>query len=230
MRRFIFGLAVLALVGCSTTPPASTISTAQAQAPAQTTEPDLTKGLATYAKKARVNLTTTQGLIVLEVDGENAPISAGNFLDLVKRGFYDGLTFHRVVPNFVIQGGDPKGDGTGGFVDPVTKRERTIPLEIKLDKAQTPTYGKVASPVQGSAPPVLKHQRGALAWARSQDPNSASSQFYITVADVNSLDGSYAVFGKVVEGIEVVDKIVAANSDEQVPTDKRTKIVKATVQ
>jgi len=223
MRRFVLGLAVLGVVFGSTTPMLSSSSTALFAAP------DL-KGLPVFTKKAKVNLETTQGLIVLEIDGENAPISAGNFSDLVKRGFYNGLTFHRVVPGFVIQGGDPKGDGTGGFVDPVTKRDRTIPLEIKLEKAKEPSYGVVADPNTGSPPPVLRHQRGAIAWARSGDPNSASSQFYITVSDVSrALDGKYAVFGRVVKGIEVVDKIVATSTGDAIPADKRVKIVKATV-
>jgi len=223
MRRFVLGLAVLGAVFGSTTPLLSSSSTAVLAAP------DL-KGLPVFAKKATVNLETSQGLIVLEIDGENAPVSAGNFLDLVKRGFYNGLTFHRVVPGFVVQGGDPNGNGSGGFVDPVTKRERTIPLEIKLDKAKEPTYGTVADPNTGSAPPILRHQRGVIAWARSGNPDSASSQFYITVADVSRmLDGKYAVFGRVVKGMDVVDKIVATSSGDAIPADKRVKIVKATV-
>ena len=102
-----------------------------------------------------------------------------NFIDLVNSGFYNGLTFHRYEPGFVIQGGDPKGDGTGGS-------EKTIPLEINEN---------------------LKHVQGALAMARSNDPNSASSQFYITLNEAHFLDGNYAVFGKVISGMVVVDNL-----------------------
>ena len=100
--------------------------------------------------------------------------------------FYNGLNFHRVEPGFVIQGGDPNGNGTGDFTDPKTGQKRTIPLETKSD---------------------LVHDTGALSMARSNDPNSASCQFYITLAPAHFLDGKYAVFGKVLEGQNVVDSI-----------------------
>lgn len=141
---------------------------------------------------------TTRGSITVELYEDKAPITAGNFIDLVQRGFYDGLTFHRYVPGFVIQGGDPKGDGTGGFVDPQTGKERRIKLEVSSE---------------------LKHGApGALAMARSNDPNSASSQFYITVGKADYLDGNYAVFGRVTEGMDAVNQLRQGD-----------KIVKATV-
>jgi len=185
--------------------------TALSPSPPSTANPvDLTKGLPRYSHKALVNLETSKGLVVLEINGEAAPVSAGNFLDLVKRGFYNGLTFHRVVKQpkpFVVQGGDPRGDGTGGFIDPLTGRERTIPLEIKTSLDTEPVYGEVLDPLEGKPEPLLHHDKGVIAWARSSEPNSASSQFYITLAPLSALDGQYAVFGKVVKGLEVVEKL-----------------------
>ncbi|MBI4533555.1 MAG: peptidylprolyl isomerase [Candidatus Melainabacteria bacterium] len=134
-----------------------------------------------------VVMETTKGTIKIQVFKNDSPITANNFLDLVQRGFYNGLTFHRYEPGFVIQGGDPKGDGTGGFIDPQTKTERRIPLEVK---------------------PGLRHDsQGVLAMARSSDPNSASSQFYITLGAASFLDMQYAVFGKVIDGMSVVQQL-----------------------
>ena len=109
---------------------------------------------------------------------ENAPKTIENFVTLAKKGFYDGLTFHRVVPDFVVQGGCPKGNGTGG-----------PGYQIKAE------FNK------------QKHLRGSVAMARSQHPDSAGSQFYITYGPTPHLDGNYTVFGKVVEGMEHVDRI-----------------------
>ena len=150
--------------------------------------------------------------IIIELNGTEAPITAGNFTDLVSQGVYDGLVFHRVIPGFVAQGGDPQGKdpnfagqlGTGGFVDPATGSERRIPLEIKLSGDSEPTYSKARLP---GASVVLKHDRGVIAMARSAMPDSASSQFYIALEDLPSLDGDYAVFGKVTQGMDVVDSI-----------------------
>jgi peptidyl-prolyl cis-trans isomerase B (cyclophilin B) len=134
---------------------------------------------------------TNKGTITLELYEDKAPITAGNFIDLVEQGFYDGLKFHRYEPGFVIQGGDPRGNGTGGFVDPQTGRERRIKLEVS---------------------PELKHgDAGAVAMARSQDPNSASCQFYITLGPAAFLDMNYAVFGRVTDGMDVVNKIRAGD-------------------
>jgi peptidyl-prolyl cis-trans isomerase B (cyclophilin B) len=157
--------------------------------------------------------------ITIEVDGDNAPVTAGNFVDLVNQGVYDGLLFHRVVREpqpFVVQGGDPQSKdpnfptdllGTGGFVDPATSEPRYIPLEIKPEGAQTPIYSQTLEEAGVTQPPVLQHTRGAVAMARSQFPDSASSQFYFALADLSFLDGSYAVFGYVTEGMDVVDQI-----------------------
>lgn len=158
------------------------------------------------AGKATVEMVVKGKTIIVEVDGDKAPVTAGNFVDLVQRGFYDGLSFHRVVLEptpFVAQGGDPKGNGTGGFVDPATKRDRNIPLEILAQGADKPTYGRTLR----TKPPALKHTRGAIAMARSQAPDSASSQFYFALADLAFLDGNYAVFGYVTQGMDAVDGI-----------------------
>ncbi len=177
--------------------------------------------LPTLDGTAKVELVVNGSSIIMEIDGNNAPITAGNFIDLIDRGVYDGLAFHRVVKQpqpFVAQGGDPQGKdpnfpvgrmGTGGFIDPDTGERRFIPLEIKLDGEEEPVYSKALGRQAGfSAPsPVLKHDRGAVAMARSQAPDSASSQFYIALADLEFLDGDYAVFGKVLEGMDVVDGI-----------------------
>lgn len=122
--------------------------------------------------------------IEIELDEKNAPKTVANFEKLVKEGFYDGLTFHRIIPGFMIQGGDPQGTGMGGAKD-------NIVGEFKLNGVEN----------------NLKHTRGVISMARSQDPNSASSQFFIMHADAPHLDGSYAAFGKVVSGMEEVDRI-----------------------
>ena len=130
------------------------------------------------------------GIIRIEVDEKAAPITAANFLKLVKEGFYDGLTFHRVISGFMVQGGDPTGTGTGGSKD-------TIKGEFASNGYNNP----------------LKHTRGVISMARTMDPNSASSQFFIMHADAPHLDGQYAAFGKVVEGMGVIDQIAASRTD-----------------
>ncbi len=129
--------------------------------------------------------------IELELYPQYAPESCANFEKLVKEGFYDGLTFHRVIPGFMIQGGCPLGTGTGG-----------PGWHIK---------GEFAS--NGFTQNTLKHTRGVLSMARSMMPNSAGSQFFIMHEDAPHLDGDYAAFGKVVSGIEVVDEIASAPTD-----------------
>lgn len=157
--------------------------------------------------------------ITLAINGKDAPVTAGNFVDLVDQGVYDGTAFHRVVREpspFVVQGGDPQSQdpnfpvqrlGTGSFVDPKTKKPRYIPLEILPEGAEQAIYSKTLKSAQETSPPKLKHTRGAVAMARSNSPDSASAQFYVTLADVGFLDGDYAVFGKVTDGMEVVDQI-----------------------
>lgn len=129
------------------------------------------------------------GDILLELDYENAPISSKNFEELVNKGFYNGLTFHRVIKGFMIQGGCPQGTGSGG-------PGYTIKGEFRENGVNNP----------------IKHTRGTLSMARAYDPNSAGSQFFIMHKDAPYLDGSYAAFGHVVEGLEVVDKIASVRT------------------
>lgn len=126
------------------------------------------------------------GTITVALDAEAAPKTVENFEKLVKEGFYDGLTFHRIMDGFMIQGGDPNGNGTGGS-------EETIAGEFASNGHDNP----------------ISHVKGVISMARAQDPDSASSQFFITVADSTFLDGEYAAFGYVVEGMDVADRIAA---------------------
>ncbi len=131
------------------------------------------------------------GDIKIELDYQNAPISCANFVSLVKSGFYNGLTFHRVIKNFMIQGGDPKGDGTGG-----------------------PGYFIKGEFSHNGVNNTLSHRRGTVSMARASDPNSAGSQFFICDTNKDTfLDGDYAAFGKVVKGMDVVDKITAIKTN-----------------
>ncbi len=136
-------------------------------------------------------ITTSKGQIVCDLYPEKAPLSVTNFIQLAQGGFYSGLKFHRVVPKFVIQGGDPRGDGQGG-------PGFTIPAEI-----------------------ALPHPKGALAWARLPDQmnpqrRSSGSQFYITLEPTPFLDGQYTVFGQTVSGMEVVEKIAIGDVIEKI--------------
>ena len=125
-----------------------------------------------------------------ELYPEIAPNTVNNFISLVKKGFYDGLIFHRVISGFMIQGGDPKGIGVGG-----------------------PGYGIKGEFLQNGFKNDLKHSRGVLSMARSGNPDSAGSQFFIMHEDSPHLDGGYAAFGKLIEGIEAVDKICSVRTD-----------------
>ena len=130
------------------------------------------------------------GIIKLELDEKAAPITVANFRKLVSEHFYDGLIFHRVIKGFMIQGGDPTGTGMGGS-------DESIKGEFAINGYNNP----------------LKHTRGVISMARSSNPDSASSQFFIMHQDAPHLDGSYAAFGKVVEGMDVVDQIACADTD-----------------
>jgi peptidyl-prolyl cis-trans isomerase B (cyclophilin B) len=223
---FLSGIIIGALlIGGCTTPPA-TSSQASPPSPAneattvattQANNPQIAN-LPRLEGKATVVMTVKGSPITIEVDGTDAPITAGNFVDLVQRGVYDGLVFHRVVREpqpFVVQGGDPQGKdpnfpvgelGTGSFIDS-TGQPRYIPLEIKPQGSESPVYSKTLKMAGVSQPPILQHKRGAVAMARSQFPDSASAQFYFALADLQFLDGDYAVFGNVTQGMDVVDKI-----------------------
>lgn len=168
---------------------------------------------------ATVVLQVNGKTITLAINGKDAPITAGNFIDLVDQKVYDGTAFHRVVRTpspFVVQGGDPQSKdpnfpvqqlGTGSYIDPETKQARYLPLEILPEGAEQAIYSKTFQSAGESKPPKLRHTRGAVAMARSQLPDSASAQFYFALDDVDFLDGNYAVFGAVTEGMEVVDQI-----------------------
>ncbi len=132
-----------------------------------------------------VTMTTNQGTITLELYPEIAPNTVSNFIELAESGFYNGLIFHRVIPGFMIQGGDPNGTGMGG-----------------------PGYSIKGEFARNNVVNELKHSRGVISMARSGHPDSAGSQFFIMVADAPHLDGEYAAFGKVIDGDNVLDQIV----------------------
>ena len=147
------------------------------------------------------------GVITAELYPELAPNTVANFVNLVESGFYDGLIFHRVIPGFMIQGGDPQGTGMGG-----------------------PGYsirGEFAR--NGFRENTLRHTRGVLSMARSMMPNSAGSQFFIMHADAPHLDGDYAAFGKVTDGMDVVDRIASVRTGMQDRPVVEQKIARATV-
>jgi peptidyl-prolyl cis-trans isomerase B (cyclophilin B) len=148
----------------------------------------------------RVELTMESGgVVTLELDGETAPITVANFLKLVNEGFYDGLTFHRVMQGFMIQGGDPLGTGTGGSGE-----------NIKGEFS--------ANGVENN----ISHTRGVISMARSTPMDSASCQFFITNADAAFLDGNYAAFGRVVGGMDVVDEISAVPTTWNITGDEKS--------
>jgi len=173
-------IALVALLAALLLPAPGPVAPVAAQQPTQPAPP-APKDAAKGGKKVKQTAVITMekgGEITIEFFPEDAPKTVENFVTLAKKGFYDGVTFHRVEPNFVVQGGDPKGNGTGG-------PGYTIKDEFNKQK----------------------HVRGVVAMARTQAPNSAGSQFYITLAPAHFLDGQYTVFGRVTSGMEVVDKI-----------------------
>ena len=152
-----------------------------------------------------VRITMQNGKTIdIELDATAAPITCENFLKLVNQGFYNGLTFHRVIPGFMIQGGDPEGTGMGG-----------------------PGYRIQGEFTANRFENNLKHTKGVISMARSGHPDSAGSQFFIMVADAPHLDGQYASFGKVIEGIQVADEIVSApaNYSDRPLEDQKMKSV-----
>lgn len=199
-RGLLYGIGAIVLIGLgasayvlrnpsseSATPPAAETTAAQTTAPqASPTEstatapagsPDLTVDEAGLSK-AVVTIETTKGTIKYRFYSKDAPNTVARMVQLIQSGFYNGLTFHRVVPDFVIQGGDPQGNGTGGSGQH---------LKAEFNSR--------------------KHVAGTVAMARAQDPDSADSQFYIALGTIPHLDGSYTVFGQVSEGMDVVRKI-----------------------
>ena len=142
------------------------------------------------------------GVIKLELDEGSAPITVANFIKLAQEGFYDGLTFHRIMDGFMIQGGDPLGNGTGGS-------DEKIKGEFKQNGVDNP----------------IRHIKGVISMARANAPDSASSQFFITVADDTFLDGAYAAFGRVTEGLEVAEQIAKdakpVDNNGTIPADQQ---------
>ncbi len=177
-------LLVLSLAGCGQTSVVGITTTSKA--PAANEE---SQGVGTHHAEIEIQ---DYGTITVELDGDAAPITVQNFMDLANDGFYDGLTFHRIISGFMMQGGDPNGNGTGGS-------ENTIKGEFSANGVENP----------------LSHTRGAISMARAQDPDSASSQFFICHADSTFLDGQYACFGYVTDGMDVVDAVCEAAQ----PTD-----------
>jgi len=166
---------LLSLAACGKTD-TDTITDSKADKPAAETA-----GVGTHHAEIDIQ---DYGTITVELDGDAAPITVQNFMDLANDGFYDGLTFHRIIAGFMMQGGDPNGNGTGGS-------ENTIKGEFSSNGVEN----------------TLSHTRGAISMARSQNPDSASSQFFICHADSTFLDGQYACFGYVTKGMDVVDEI-----------------------
>ena len=155
-----------------------------------------------------VTITMTNGDVMkAELYPEIAPNTVNNFISLVQKGFYDGLIFHRVISGFMIQGGDPQGTGMGG-----------------------PGYSIKGEFAMNGVRNDLKHTRGVLSMARSMMPNSAGSQFFIMHANAPHLDGQYAAFGKVVEGLDVVDKIASVRTGWQDKPVEEQKIQSMTVE
>lgn len=157
------------------------------------------------------------GTITVELYPDIAPITVKNFVNLAKKGFYNGLTFHRIIDGFMIQGGDPLGNGTGGNTDSQGNR-LTIKGEFTANGVNN----------------TLSHKRGVISMARAQDYNSASSQFFIMHKDAAYLDGAYAAFGQVTSGMEVVDKICAdakpTDSNGTIPAENQPKIISITIE
>lgn len=176
------GVASLALAGCSA--PAATPAAGDAYGTLSgTLTKALDNGFDTGLHHAALEV-EGHGTLALELNASNAPITVSNFADLVTRGFYDGLTFHRIIKGFMAQGGDPKGDGTGGS-------GRTIMGEFSANGVVN----------------AIRHERGVISMARSSANDSASSQFFIVQQDASSLDGNYAAFGRVTDGMDVIDDL-----------------------
>lgn len=163
---------------------------------------------AKLAEKPIMTMETSLGTITIQLYTDDAPELTKNFIELAKAKYYDGLTFHRIVPGFVIQGGDPSGDGTGGH-------------SYKGE-------GKGLADEAGAL--ALKHEKGTVAWAKSSLPNSIGSQFYIALEPLAQLDGSYSVFGQVVNGMDVVEKIGAVQTDTRSTPTTPVTITSLTVQ
>jgi peptidyl-prolyl cis-trans isomerase B (cyclophilin B) len=192
-RNDTVGQAGTASASAGGSPSATPSASASPSAPASTPAPTVS------AKNPIVTIEMDNGkTIKVELYPDVAPNTVNNFISLVKKGFYDGTIFHRVMPGFMIQGGDPEGQGIGG-----------------------PGYGIKGEFTNNGFKNDLKHTRGIISMARSQSLDSAGSQFFIMTADAPSLDGLYAAFGKVIEGMDTVDEIVNQTIDPNDPQHSR---------
>ena len=199
----------LCLIGCGDTrenADKSTAKTTKKESFAEKKDADTSNSQYLTGKHHAEIVIAEYGKLELELDADVAPITVTNFVNLAKKGFYNGLTFHRIMSGFMIQGGDPNGDGTGGS-------EETIKGEFKSNGIEN----------------TMSHKRGVISMARTQnDPDSASSQFFIVQADSDFLDGDYAAFGKVTAGMDIVDKICQSvqpiDNNGTVPADQQPKI------
>lgn len=205
-KKFSFLLVLAVLVmGLSACGGSKSDTTSETKAPkatetAEATKKPESKTTDTKGKHHAKIKVKDYGTIEVELDGDTAPITVANFVKLVNEKFYDGLTFHRIMSGFMIQGGDPLGNGTGGS-------DETIKGEFSSNGVEN----------------NISHKRGVISMARSSDPDSASSQFFIMHQDSTYLDGEYAAFGKVTKGMKVVDKIC----EDATPTDGNGTIEKA---
>ena len=199
----------LCLTGCGDTrenADKSTAKTTKKESFAEKKDADTSNSQYLTGKHHAEIVIAEYGKLELELDADVATITVTNFVNLAKKGFYNGLTFHRIMSGFMIQGGDPNGDGTGGS-------EETIKGELKSNGIEN----------------TMSHKRGVISMARTQnDPDSASSQFFIVQADSDFLDGDYAAFGKVTAGMDIVDKICQSvqpiDNNGTVPADQQPKI------
>ncbi len=205
-KKFSFLLVLAALVmGLSACGGSKSDTTRETKAPkatetAEATKKPESKTTDTKGKHHAKIKVKDYGTIEVELDGDTAPITVANFVKLVNEKFYDGLTFHRIMSGFMIQGGDPLGNGTGGS-------DETIKGEFSSNGVEN----------------NISHKRGVISMARSSEPDSASSQFFIMHQDADYLDGQYAAFGKVTKGMSVVDKIC----EDVTPTDGNGTVEKA---
>ena len=201
----VLAVLVMGLSACGSSKSDTTSETKATKAPKATETAEVTKEpeskiTDTKGKHHAKIKVKDYGTIEVELDGDTAPITVANFIKLVNEKFYDGLTFHRIISGFMIQGGDPLGNGTGGS-------DETIKGEFSSNGVEN----------------NISHKRGVISMARSSDPDSASSQFFIMHQDSTYLDGEYAAFGKVTKGMKVVDKIC----EDATPTDGNGTIEKA---
>lgn len=198
------GVASLCLAGCGSgaSGAASTSAASSSAVPSSSASSCVTSASGEYASGTHHATIEVEGYgaIKLELDADVAPVTVANFAKLAGDGFYDGLTFHRIIEGFMVQGGDPNGNGTGGSDEKI-----------------------VGEFSDNGHPNSISHVRGTISMARSQAYNSASSQFFIMQADTPSLDGQYAAFGHVTEGMDVVDAMCEAAR----PTDNNGTIAAA---